>query len=317
MTVRAAGQASHWAGDLWAITSFFNPLSYRSRLSNYRIFRERLGVPLLAVELAYGPDFELGDGDADILIQLRGSDVLWQKDRLLNIALDALPAHCTKVAWLDCDVLFGEDDWPERTSLMLDRVLVAQMFSHAFYLPRDAKPGARAEVLRTSLPYAIAGGLDAEACLEQANGPSVGRYSSGIAWAARRELLQEHRFYDACIIGGGDRAMVAALYGCFEHLIRRQRLNERQFAHFLAWAEPFYDAVRGAIGFVEGELFHLWHGALENRRWYRRYGPMPRFLFDPIEDIALTENRLWRWNSHKPELHAYVHDHFVERREDG
>ena len=104
------------AGDLWAITSYFNPLSYRRRRDNYRIFRDRLGVPLLTVELAYGPQFELGESDADILIQRRGGDVLWQKERLLNIALDALPGSCTKVAWIDCDVVFGEQDWPERAS---------------------------------------------------------------------------------------------------------------------------------------------------------------------------------------------------------
>ena len=67
------------AGGLWAITSYFNPIGYRRRPANYRLFRERLNVPLVTVELAYGPDFELTQSDADILVQLRGEDVLWQK----------------------------------------------------------------------------------------------------------------------------------------------------------------------------------------------------------------------------------------------
>ena len=33
--------------------------------------------------------------------------------------------------------------------------------------------------------------------------------------------------------------------------------------HYLAWAEPFYDAVRARVAFVEGNLFHLWHGETE------------------------------------------------------
>lgn len=41
-----------------------------------------LNVPLIAVELAYGPDFELEDPDADILIRRRGRDVMGQKERL-------------------------------------------------------------------------------------------------------------------------------------------------------------------------------------------------------------------------------------------
>jgi hypothetical protein len=51
-------------GRLWAITSYFNPAGYRRRLSNFKIFRERLGIPLVVVELTYGPDFELEKQDA-------------------------------------------------------------------------------------------------------------------------------------------------------------------------------------------------------------------------------------------------------------
>jgi hypothetical protein len=308
------------ANDLWAITCYFNPLSYNSRRANYRMFHERLGVPLVTVELAYGLSFELGEADADILIQLRGGDVLWQKERLLNLALEALPAECRRVAWLDCDILFGERDWAERTNELLDHVPVAHLYSKVHYLPPGGTPGGRgvpAEAKRRSIVAAVASGLSPRTCLEAANGPSVGNYSTGLAWAARRELLQKHLFYDALIIGGGDRAMVAAVYGCFDHLIHRQGLNERQSAHFMAWAEPFHHTVVGDAGFVPGDVYHLWHGTLEERRWYARFRPMPTFRFDPLEDIVLTESGVWRWNSHKPDLHAYVRDHFVQRREDG
>ena len=44
---------------LWAITSYFNPMQYQRRRANYRLFRKYLRVPLVAVELSYGPDFEL------------------------------------------------------------------------------------------------------------------------------------------------------------------------------------------------------------------------------------------------------------------
>ena len=96
---------------LWAITSYFNPAGYRNRLENFRKFRRRLAVPLLAVEFRYGERFELEDGDADLLLRLPGRDVLWQKERLLNVAMTHLPAECTAVASLDCDVVFERDDW--------------------------------------------------------------------------------------------------------------------------------------------------------------------------------------------------------------
>ena len=35
-------------------------------------------VPILTVELGYSLEFELGEGDADILIHWVGADIMWQ-----------------------------------------------------------------------------------------------------------------------------------------------------------------------------------------------------------------------------------------------
>lgn len=89
---------------MWVITTYYNPVRYKRRLSNYKIFRANLGVPLVTVELSFNGQFELTEKQADILIQISGGAVLWQKERLLNVALQALPSSCHKVAWLDCDI---------------------------------------------------------------------------------------------------------------------------------------------------------------------------------------------------------------------
>ena len=48
------------------MTSYYNPVRYKRRLSNYRLFRANLGVPLVAVELSFDG---LTEKDADILVQ--------------------------------------------------------------------------------------------------------------------------------------------------------------------------------------------------------------------------------------------------------
>jgi hypothetical protein len=53
--------------NLWGITCYFNPIGYQRRLQNYHLFRQHLTIPLVAVELAYGDDFDLG---ADALFML-------------------------------------------------------------------------------------------------------------------------------------------------------------------------------------------------------------------------------------------------------
>jgi hypothetical protein len=74
-------------GMIWAIASYFNPMRYQRRLVNYRAFRSQLRIPLVAVELSFDGQFELAQGDADILVQISGGAVLWQKERLLDIAV--------------------------------------------------------------------------------------------------------------------------------------------------------------------------------------------------------------------------------------
>ena len=80
---------------LWAVTSYFNPAGYHRKLPNYRTFRKQLAVPLLAVELSHSDKFELEPNDADVLVQLNGGNVMWQKERLLNVGISHLPNDAT------------------------------------------------------------------------------------------------------------------------------------------------------------------------------------------------------------------------------
>jgi hypothetical protein len=307
--------------DLWAITSYFNPAGWKRRLANYRLFHERLSVPLVAVELAYGANFELNESDADILVQLHGQSVMWQKERLLNVALQALPRSCRKVVWVDCDVLFGTDDWPEHLSRSLDNCIILQPFSHVHSLP----PTGMTDDLRScaadrheSVSSAIASGVSPAVCIgETISADGVYTYARGFTWAARRELLDEHGFYDSCIMGNGDRAMAGAIYGCYDAVMCFQRMNDRQRARYLGWARPFYETVGGATGSMNCHIYHLWHGQMRDRRYQERHEILPCFEFDPFEDIVVDGSGCWRWNTDKPQMHACVREYFASRKEDG
>ena len=313
--------AGPYADGLWAITSYFNPMRYRRRLQNFRIFRERLNVPLVAVEWTHGSEFELREGDADILVQLRGGAILWQKERLLNLALRALPSHCRKVAWLDCDIIFGAPGWAESASRLLDRFAIIQLFQHTHNLASHWTPAkdcmTEVESTRLSSTFSISSGMPAARCIAHSFDTREGMGANGHAWAARRELLQQHGFYDACIVGGGDRAMICAAYRCFDGLMQRHYMNKHQQDRYVGWAKPFYESIRGEIGHLEGDIFHLWHGDVRDRRSRGRHEGLQRFEFDPLTDIAIGTNGSWRWNTEKREMHDYVRAYFASRREDG
>ena len=306
---------------LWAMTSYFNPVGYRRRHENYLRFRSRLNAPLIAIELASHGRFELGEGDADILIQVRGGDVMWQKERLLNIALANLPEECRFVAWLDCDIIFVSEDWAWRASQLLERYAFVQLFRRVHYLQPDVALDRVGPETATWSREAIASAIDCGAspaeALRSHNGREIPRYARGVAWAAGRELIADRCLFDASIIGGGDSAVVSAAYSCFDYVIERQEMWEGQAARYRDWAGPFRDAVAGKVGALDGEVFHFWHGSMDKRGHRERFRGLRPFRFDPATDIAAAANEPWRWSSAKTDMHDYVRSYFVARAEDG
>ena len=311
----------HSAAPLWAITCYFNPVGYRRRLENYRLFHQRLAIPLVTVELAFDGAFQLGTADADILVQIHGRDVMWQKERLLNIALEWVPKHCDKIAWLDCDIVFGDEGWAEETGRALDTSAVVHLFHERHDLPRHATVDDlhswSAPATSYSVVSKLATGEASPEDLFSANAPLEHGSTAGLAWAARRQILEEHRLYDACILGTGDRAILCAALGKLDFGARATRMNDRWRRHYLSWARPYSESVMGRVGWVPGRLFHLWHGELEDRQYGERHGRLQAFDFDPFDDIALDDGGCWRWNSDKKALHAFVRSYFESRNEDG
>jgi len=306
---------------LWALTSYFNPAGYRRRRDNYRVFREQLELPLATIELSFDGRFQLGPQDAELLIQIRGRDVMWQKERLLNLAIGELPAHCTQVALLDCDVVFARADWAECVIRRLNQVPLVQPFATVHYpgpdVPWNSASALDGGYTRPSVGSLVEQGAPMGQLLGHFPGRLPGIRSPGHALAARRDLLQQHGLFDAAIVGGGDTLLLAAALGHPHVLTTVHVMNEAYAAYYLAWARRFERDVRGRLGSVPGDLIHLWHGTMEDRRSPERYHALAAFDYNPAEDLAVDPSGAWRWNSDKPDMHAYLRDYFAIRNEDG
>jgi len=295
--------------EMAAVCCYFNPCHYASRRRNYELFRKHLastGLRLLTVEMAFGTDeYELHQED---VLRLRGGDVLWQKERLLNIGIRALAEQgFSKVVWLDADILFHDPAWHEKLASTLDEYPICQAFSHVDIVHQHGTagaPGFAANLHRTG----------------QVNDAVA---APGFAWGARAEVISRAGLYDACVVGGGDLAFVLGAYCALQngvaddvisHLAKVFNLNPIQCNHYRNWAKDYGRAFRGRIGHLEGGITTLYHGTLENRKYWERYQLLHDF--DPFHDIELNDDRCWRWGTSKPELHERVRNYFFERRED-
>jgi len=303
----------HRCDDLWLVTCYFNSSGFRTRRETYERFAHSIrgsGLNLLTVECAFGDaDFTLPPGPDSLRVCSR--DLMWQKERLINLAVAALPASVRKIAWLDCDVLFSNPDWAIQTAALLDDFPIVQPFKTAIRLPRS-------HTSYRGLGEVWNGFAWVSEVLPDVFAKDYAQHGhTGFGWAARRDLLDRHGLYDACISGSGDHLMAHAMRGDLFMECGPFPTSPKLREHFHRWAKAFHADVSGQIGSTPGTLLHLWHGDTKDRRYIQRHAELVRLDFDPAADLRIGSNGLWEWAGDKLELHRWMRDYFEKRKEDG
>ncbi len=307
--------------NVWAIAAYFNPVGFSRRPATYHLFRLRLGIPLLTVQLVLDGRRDLTPADADKLVTLEDGDALWQKERLFNVALAHLPPEADYVAWLDTDIIFERPDWHGQAVAKLQHSTLIQPFSEGVDLESgdDERPEAWREraVSGRSFAYKLveAGHHPAKVAHQQT--PEMARDTMpGFAWVARRDTMQRHGFFDGDIVGGADGAMAEAACGWIDHAAEFRSMPPGLRLHYRTWAERFHAEVGGRVDYVPGKLFHLWHGAISSRSYRERYKEIERLGYDPRSDVVLGSDGAWKFSPQRLDLKAYLQTYFARRRED-
>jgi len=324
--------------DMAVVTCFFNPGGYRSRTDNYRIFRRSLdacGLPVLTVELAFGNDPHLLNGEAGDLIQLRSPHTMWQKERLLNIGIQKLlDRGYRKIVWLDADVVFEDPvHWPWFVAAELEKSAMCQVFK-GVTIEQEVGQDPVLGVSSTHYFKNIGSWL-----VQDRRGPSLKRIFgilngySGFGWAARSDVLEKLKLYDRGILGGGDKLIYYAscpLPENWQERIAKQLTTNfspcggcgfvnaapEYHADYFSWANEWGRLVKGNVSFADLNIRALYHGELQHRQYRLRRDILLRHQFDPATDLATGSDGCWQWVSKKPGLHHQVQGYFFERKED-
>ena len=278
------------------ITTHWNPSGFAKPVQTYHRWRETIQRKIYVMEVVYrGRSSEIPfawhlQGDSD--------SILWQKERLINLAVRSLPKQVKWVAWVDHDLLFENPQWIEQAVVRLASGLNAvQLFDEVIYTDRDGnhaetRPGAAAMLAKGLEPDAAPGG----------------------AWMASREWLEGiGGLYDRNVCGGGDATFFQAVTGFHTRYLARQTPALREDCL------RYVDRVGGAKwGFVPGSVKHIWHGDKSNRQYVSRDAILDAWKFDPSSHLADSPNRLLSWSKKAPEgLRRSVAEYFENRREDG
>jgi hypothetical protein len=293
------------AARLTVLTAYFNPARYHSRRRNYLTFADHVraspGARLLTVECAFGGEpFEL-DAD-DGMLQVRAEHPLWIKENLLNLGLARVDTPY--VAWIDGDVLFQRADWVEQTIAALGTWRVIQPWSRVYML--DAVGGSMDEGVSSF----------ARVHRDSYNGRCrAGCCHTGYAWAARREVLEAAGgWIEELILGGADHLMAAAIFG-LDRALWTSAIPGGYPPRVEAWCRSFASAVERQIGYVDGDLHHLFHGKPVHRQYRTRHAIPPQYGYDPARHLRKNADGVNQIVD-LPGLCDHVCRYFHERRED-
>jgi hypothetical protein len=302
--------------DLCILTSYFNPCGYSALLNNYLAFKQSIvqsGLTLITAECAFGDaPFQLPAEEN--VIQVRSDSVIWQKECLLNVALEAAKDRFTKVAWLDADISFADSLWAVKTSEMLDQFQIVQLFSQVVLLSQgmDYFDGRGHGHMGPSFVSVV---NNDPALIKE---PYFTHGHTGYGWAARTEALADG-FFDGCLLGCGDHVMAHAMFGdidsaCIDITYFNDVASRNYFAR---WAQRFSSRVNGSVGHCEGTILHHWHGEQKDRNYLKAAQKLARFGVNPETDLRKNADGCWEWNTSRPSLRKYVADYFGTRKEDG
>lgn len=303
-----------WEGDeLWVVACYYNAHGDRNRERNAKVFARNLkrqGVPLLMVELCSSADAPgLPQHLFTKYVRVLHTDELWCKEALLNHGIaHHLPRACSKIAWVDADVVFLDDWWHTRTAKLLDTHPVVQPFD-AFGFLSDAEtatPRRRIEPHRYLPSFAHTAATQGAV--------KEFRYAHpGYAWAARRDVLEQMGgLYTNAVLGLADVVMgfafaakrpsdVDASWSYPDVKLFMGNWNDAMVEDCKRWQHAAQAVVRGNLGApcAQVAVHHLWHGTIESRR-YNKIGKLIP-TFDPAAHVAIDVDGLLHWTAECPD----------------
>lgn len=306
--------------ELWGITTFFNPSKFTIKYKNYQRFRKftkAQGLQLCAVELSFDGEYELQEEkDAEILVKIQNGTVMWQKERLLNLALTKLPENCRKVCWIDADLIFENDNWVYETSRLLDHYRMIQPFQRSYRLEKEQNHRSitsdlkkKANFLGVAYEYAITGSYNS-------------KKQTGYVWAIRKKIIDQIGFYDRNVIGGGDRIIARS---AFFPTVNREKyhqssiefpFNKIHLKDIEKYMKQFNKLIDKRVFFTKGYIHHMWHGDYLKRQYVERHYILKNHNYDPNKDIKIGQDGCMEWNTNKSAMIKEVKAYFKSRQED-
>jgi len=292
------------------ITTFYNYSKSKNRYNNLLKFADHIAGQGLDLWVIEGVSDTVYNVNAHRLIITQVYSNLWMKEVLLNYVARILPKEYTMIAWIDADVIFS-DGLADRIKVGLESHKVIQLFRSVSYLNQDGQltnqPVSKLTPLhrRPSLVYHRSMHPD-----------DIQAYhtSPGFAWAMRRETWEAiDGLYEYDLGGGGDLTATYGFFGQVEEN-RISRFNHIILEHMVEWINKAYFVIGGDVGYVDDDIYHLYHGTQNNRQYFMRESKFIEYNLTP-DYFEKCENGTFTWSKLAPAgLIQWINEYMLMRR---
>jgi len=265
--------------DAVIIACFFNPSNNPYRLLAFqKWYRSIKHLNHRIIECLIGDNAKSQLPKSKYITQINTASLLWHKEALLNRVLFNLPQNYKYVFWLDTDVLFTNKNWLVEGVKQLQSHNIIQPFEYCVHLQQNQlTPDFDLKLHRETVsdpkkrhPQVWRSFAANHATTTFSRDTDYDRHGHvGFAWGARRELLDQVPLYDKALIGGADHIMAHAAAGHIPHQCITKSFTDN-ISEVERWSKNFHYVMCGKISYVSGDLYHIWHGAIENRQYLKR-----------------------------------------------
>tara|TARA_Y100001972_G_scaffold91301_1_gene111820 strand:- start:85 stop:1191 length:1107 start_codon:yes stop_codon:yes gene_type:complete len=290
------------------VTFHFNPTNSKRLTQTYYEFihsLKNLGKYVKCYELV----FDNNNPEIKNSIVIKGSlkrNCLWQKEALVNLAFKNLAKNKKYFLWVDHDLIFCNKDFLTTAIDKIENGLdFIQLFSKIQYLDKDL----------VNITHQCLGRVYRNQC-DKLEKSSNKHGAPGGAWIASVEGMNKIFPLPDIITGSGDEWL---MYG----LDKNHKFMESTLALYPEQIKILLDAFRKKIepmqikyGYIENQLYHLWHGDHKNRQYSTRHKIIQDYNLDLLKDIFVNDQRIMEVVEEKQEVCKDVFIYLENRKED-
>lgn len=276
---------------------FFNPANSFRVLMNLLYVANRFkreNLPVFILELVHeGKTPQIADA-----FHVYAKSYMFHKENLCRILEKKIPQQYTKLAFLDADIIFKDNNWYSRVSRLLEEYDVVHPFETICYLNLTYR-----NIIKTCKTSIIT----SEKYLECSKG------QPGFGWCFRRDWYNKIGFFDNNPIGGGDSFFLSKImnitYWNYEKIECLKTLTSNEYEKYKQLETPKFCYLENST------IFHLYHGSFKNRNYANR-----NFIFNDntksFEELIYTnEDGVYEWR--EPEVwNPKFLEYFLSRDDD-